>query len=633
MIIQRDNKLENIQHRFADTNNKKTIKISNVLSSINVVGNDANNNIKEQLLEFNSGEHLQEVSDGSFEGCYNLRNIVLQQNVKYIGNNAFKDCIALSSINLDTSIYEYFGDSAFENTGLSNLAFELFTDDVNSLSSNSATNLTYRYGKNIFSGCQKLKYVSLTSNVIPDEMFSDCQELNKVDILIRGNYSLDENDAIKNSYIADNAFKNCKNLQSINIIGNINTYPAFNNLPELSSYTLSSTYECSIKDDIFQNNTNLTHISLNDNISLYQISEYAFRNSALSKIIFNGIMSNELLELVHDYSLLTKISFDEIGIDTTTTTDFTVGKLYGNVGSLFKYAKENNKPALIFNAYNKSVSNIKVAIEYLKKLPYLVGIITYGNYSGGGKVYTINSNCMKIHATYVADHDASGGCVGISADSLKRVIYAKNVKQDTVSASINGTSNAWTRASLFYNNNTFYNIQPCFSFANIKALLRKTDGELIDATWANNNREAFAAAKGYSYTMNLCTPYEGTVQYCLSHWDTCGKPDFNNKYYTCSNFSTNDMSKADAAKAHQKKYSLQNDTSFAQYIEDTFEKAFDLIMHDHADRAEAQKVLDKYNEAKAKKFTCWGIGHDCTIKTQDDVTLYWDEATQTLSAI
>ena len=58
MIIQRDNKLENIQHRFADTNNKKTIKISNVLSSINVVGNDANNNIKEQLLEFNSGEHL-----------------------------------------------------------------------------------------------------------------------------------------------------------------------------------------------------------------------------------------------------------------------------------------------------------------------------------------------------------------------------------------------------------------------------------------------------------------------------------------------------------------------------------------------------------------------------------------------
>ena len=112
-----------------------------------------------------------------------------------------------------------------------------------------------------------------------------------------------------------------------------------------------------------------------------------------------------------------------------------------------------------------------------------------------------------------------------------------------------------------------------------------------------------------------------------------GKPDFNNQYYTCSNFSTNDMSKADAAKAHQKKYSLQNDTSFAQYIEDTFEKAFDLIMHDHADRAEAQKVLDKYNEAKAKKFTCWGIGHDCTIKTQDDVTLYWDEATQTLSVI
>ena len=121
------------------------------------------------------------------------------------------------------------------------MAFELFTDDVNSLSSNSATNLTYRYGKNIFSGCQKLKYVSLTSNVIPDEMFSDCQELNKVDILIRGNYSLDENDAIKNSYIADNAFQNCKNLQSINIIGNINTYHAFNNLPELSSYTLSST--------------------------------------------------------------------------------------------------------------------------------------------------------------------------------------------------------------------------------------------------------------------------------------------------------------------------------------------------------------------------------------------------------
>ena len=150
-------------------------------------------------------------------------------------------------------------------------------------------------------------------------------------------------------------------------------------------------------------------------------------------------MSNELLELVHDYSLLTKISFDEIGIDTTTTTDFKVGKLYGNVGSLFKYAKENNKPALIFNAYNKSVSKKKVAIEYLKKLPYLVGIITYGNYSGGGKVYTINSNCMKIHAAYVADNDASGGCVEISADSLKRVIYAKNVKQDTVSASINGT--------------------------------------------------------------------------------------------------------------------------------------------------------------------------------------------------
>ena len=50
--------LTNFTHQYKAGDGNKRIKISNSLASINVVGSNENNKIKDQLVEFNSGEYL-----------------------------------------------------------------------------------------------------------------------------------------------------------------------------------------------------------------------------------------------------------------------------------------------------------------------------------------------------------------------------------------------------------------------------------------------------------------------------------------------------------------------------------------------------------------------------------------------
>ena len=168
-----------------------------------------------------NGKPVTKISDGMFENDTNITTITLPSNITHIGNNAFKNCTKLKriifksartygSVAVDTQgdNYEinagalasgnndpnnnvtFIGEGAFYNC----LALE-------SIDVSSATSI----GKEAFYGCSKLESASLNDNLakLADGAFNGCLKLNNMQLPS----ALTE--------IGANCFVNCKTLENI----------------------------------------------------------------------------------------------------------------------------------------------------------------------------------------------------------------------------------------------------------------------------------------------------------------------------------------------------------------------------------------------------------------------------------
>ena len=168
-----------------------------------------------------NGKPVTKISDGMFENDTNITTITLPSNITHIGNNAFKNCTNLKriifksartygSVAVDTQgdNYEinagalasgnndpnnnvtFIGEGAFYNC----LALE-------SIDVSSATSI----GKEAFYGCSKLESASLNDNLakLADGAFNGCLKLNNMQLPS----ALTE--------IGANCFVNCKTLENI----------------------------------------------------------------------------------------------------------------------------------------------------------------------------------------------------------------------------------------------------------------------------------------------------------------------------------------------------------------------------------------------------------------------------------
>jgi hypothetical protein len=117
---------------------------------------------------------MDSIADECLSGCTSLTKIIIPDGVKSIGVEAFRDCDHITSINIPEGC-ETIGNSAFLNTRLqavklpstlTNIGDEAFTGnkDLTTITfPEPATGVTLSLGRSVFSGCEHLRDIYITS--------------------------------------------------------------------------------------------------------------------------------------------------------------------------------------------------------------------------------------------------------------------------------------------------------------------------------------------------------------------------------------------------------------------------------------------------------------------------------------
>ena len=255
---------------------------------------------------------IEEAIIPSFAGSY-IKNsslkIVKITSGESVGNNEFKDCNSLISIEIGDSITSI-GTSAFENcinltsikiggkvTRIDNYAFE----GCSSLTSIEIPNNVTSIGAGVFSNCIKLTSIKLGNSLryISNYAFYYCGSLTSIEIPNSvtgiGNYAFYRcikltSIEIPNSVtgIGSVAFHDCSSLTSIEIPNSVRSIggSAFYNCSSLTSIKIPNSMT-SIVGNVFENCSSLTNIEIPNSIT--SIGDNAFSNcSSLKNTYYDG---------------------------------------------------------------------------------------------------------------------------------------------------------------------------------------------------------------------------------------------------------------------------------------------------------------------------------------------------------
>lgn len=146
----------------------------------------------QQIHSFKEFKYFCNINAFIFEGCTNLFEISIPENLKSVEENAFYNCSSLTFIILPSNI-----------TSLGNKAFY----GCSSLTSMNIPNTVTTLGENLFYACSSLSFVNIPNNItnISKGMFYGCSSLKSIDI---------PNNIIT---IGEDAFNGCTSLSIINM--------------------------------------------------------------------------------------------------------------------------------------------------------------------------------------------------------------------------------------------------------------------------------------------------------------------------------------------------------------------------------------------------------------------------------
>lgn len=148
-------------------------------------------------VEF-TGENLTDIGNSAFQGCNVLTSIALPKSVETVGSFAFKDCSSLPAIDLSGSVVSI-GEGAF--FGCKALKTVKLADSVKDIN------------KNAFYGCDVIEYIE------EDNALYLGNDANKYLVLVRS-VDLNVESCTVNAatkVIADNAFQNCDRLATVTL--------------------------------------------------------------------------------------------------------------------------------------------------------------------------------------------------------------------------------------------------------------------------------------------------------------------------------------------------------------------------------------------------------------------------------
>ena len=124
----------------------------------------------ENLISINIPDGVTSIGKEAFLCCKNLQNLVIPNSVTYIGHSAFKWCIRLKNINIPESV-----------TAISDLVF----CQCHQLNNINIPNTIETIGYFAFADCYNLKEILIPSSVtsIDGTAFNGCKRLKKLTIL------------------------------------------------------------------------------------------------------------------------------------------------------------------------------------------------------------------------------------------------------------------------------------------------------------------------------------------------------------------------------------------------------------------------------------------------------------------
>lgn len=208
------------------------------------------------------------LGDNAFVDCLSLTSVTMPEGIASIGNGAFKSCTGLTSITIPNTVTD--------------IGTEAFTD-CTSLKSISIPD-TVRYMSNeVFKNCTALETVHLSTEInrIREEMFYNCVNLktitipNKVshiDARAFQNCESLTNITIPNSvtYMSDGVFKNCTALETVQLSTEINGIgkKMFYNCVSLNTITIPNKVNY-IGTRAFQGCTSLTSLTVDSSNTKY----------------------------------------------------------------------------------------------------------------------------------------------------------------------------------------------------------------------------------------------------------------------------------------------------------------------------------------------------------------------------
>lgn len=291
------------RHICMGTECENTFMIDDNTYSVEI---DRNNVVRFNLIDFNRDiselivdEFVYGVKLIDSHRNYKLKSVRLSDSVRVIGDNCFKNCLNLESINLDK--VEYIGSSAFKNTfHLKNVTF---SKDLLYIGTRSFEHS----GLEIidFTGCCKIQNLGTAS-------FSYCMNLKNVANLYCV-FKSEYDSEIKHHGLQEGIFKGCSNLESVSIfhLDNISK-EMFSNCCNLKSvdikqkrihFCIDSFWGCKSLDNIYAHSTSLIDgLDFCGDVKIF-LDKYKLNADGHKVEIKNEqkLFKDSIVELIHNF--------------------------------------------------------------------------------------------------------------------------------------------------------------------------------------------------------------------------------------------------------------------------------------------------------------------------------------------
>ena len=274
------------------------------------------------ITEITLPESLKNIDNYAFQGCPNLKYIIIPENVNRIGYGVFSNCTNLIEARIYGKIYSLSGHISSEKMGVfancTSLVQIIIPESVTEIEGyalsgcSSLTNITIPDGvtyiaKGAFSGCTNLTSITLPESIksIYNNVFYGCSSMTTIiipeSVTSIGDYAFSGCSSLASitipesvTSIGDYAFSGCSSLASITIpesVTSISMY-AFKGCSSLTSITIPESVT-SVGSSAFSGCSSLMSITMPESVTSVGSSAFSGCSSLTSIIIPECVTSIE----------------------------------------------------------------------------------------------------------------------------------------------------------------------------------------------------------------------------------------------------------------------------------------------------------------------------------------------------